>query len=285
METFDVHRRDILNFDSYMDLKKPGFGGLSSAKPLKDGSGKRVNKNPKLEGYQNTVERHELFSNPVYNPTYKAMSHDVVYKQEKKKPLEYGDPYLTGYPSVEVGKYKGPMNENHAFSFSEFINEGKKQHSHDEECNCKKDKKSSKKSKKVNESHFDDELERLSKMYSKDHESEDESDFESQFGANPSEENEHVDFSHEESDDENLDNEEDEFGSEDEHNFEEGSEGSEEAEEEAEEEEQDEWEKSEEEEVPEEIKEREPSKREIEEIERMLRNFEEGDEDDDEEEY
>ena len=39
MEMFDAHRRDILNFDNYMDLKKPGFGGPNSAMALRDGKG------------------------------------------------------------------------------------------------------------------------------------------------------------------------------------------------------------------------------------------------------
>jgi hypothetical protein len=120
MEMFNTHRRDILNFDSYMDLKKPGFGGPNSAMPLKDARGKLTNKNPKLSGYQRVVERDPAFSHRVYDPTYKAMTHDVVYKQEKKKPFTYTDPYQTAIPVIEVE----PLEEGKSYaSFTKFISE------------------------------------------------------------------------------------------------------------------------------------------------------------------
>ena len=122
MEMFNVHRRDIMNLNDYMDLKKPGFGGPNSAKMYRDGSGKKVNKNPKLDGYQRVVDRHPAFGHPVYNPTYKAMSNDLVYKQERKKPYNYPDPYTNmGLPVVNVGK---AANEGFSYtSFQKFINE------------------------------------------------------------------------------------------------------------------------------------------------------------------
>jgi hypothetical protein len=120
MEMFDTHRRDIMNFDNYMDLKKPGFGGPASGMPLRDAKGKLINKNPKLDGYRRTVERDPAFSHPVYDPTYKAMTHDVVYKQEGKKPFNYVDPYRTAIPVIEVD----PLKEGRSFeSFEKFINE------------------------------------------------------------------------------------------------------------------------------------------------------------------
>jgi len=119
MEMFDAHRRDILDFDNYMDLKKPGFGGPTSAVPFRDGSGKKVNKNPKLAGYQRVVERDPLFANQVYNPTYKAMTHDLVYKQEKKKPYDYQDPYITALPVTVIPVKEGLSCK----SFEQFINE------------------------------------------------------------------------------------------------------------------------------------------------------------------
>jgi hypothetical protein len=119
MEMFDTHRRDVLNFDNYMDLKKPGFGGPKSAIALKDGRGKLVNDKPKLDGYRRTVERDPAFSHPVYDPTYKAMTHDLVYKQEKKKPFIY-DHTRTGIPVVEIE----PVDEGKTYtSFEQFINE------------------------------------------------------------------------------------------------------------------------------------------------------------------
>lgn len=120
MEMFNVHRRDILDFDNYMDLKKPGFGGPASAIALRDAKGKKLNKNPKLDKYQRTVERDPAFSHPVYDPTYKAMTHDLVYKQDGKKPFTYRDPYLTAVPVINYE----PMKEGKSYtSFTQFINE------------------------------------------------------------------------------------------------------------------------------------------------------------------
>lgn len=122
MEMFNAHRRDIMNFDNYMDLKKPGFGGPASALAFRDERGRKINKNPKLADYQRTVERDPAFSNPVYNPTYKAMTHDLVYKQENKKPFKYTDPYRTAVPVIEYD----PTSEGKSYeSFRMFINEEK----------------------------------------------------------------------------------------------------------------------------------------------------------------
>ena len=119
MEMFDAHRRDILNFDNYMDLKKPGFGGPKSAIALRDSRGSKIDKNPKLDGYLRTVERDPAFSHPVYDPTYKAMTNDLVYKQEKKKPFTY-DHTVTGIPVVQLE----PVKEGKTYtSFEKFINE------------------------------------------------------------------------------------------------------------------------------------------------------------------
>jgi len=119
MEMFDTHRRDILNFDNYMDLKKPGFGGPSSAIELRDARGNMNDRDPKLKGFRRTVERDPAFSHPVYDPTYKAMTGDLVYKQEKKKPFTYDD-RITGIPVVEIE----PVEEGRAYSsFTRFINE------------------------------------------------------------------------------------------------------------------------------------------------------------------
>ena len=119
MEMFDTHRRDILNFDNYMDLKKPGFGGPASAMALRDGKGKIINTKPKLAGFQRTVERDPAFSHPVYDPTYKAMTGDLVYKQEGKKAFTYDD-QRTGIPVVQMD----PLKEGKAYSsFQRFINE------------------------------------------------------------------------------------------------------------------------------------------------------------------
>lgn len=120
MEMFNVHRRDVMNFDNYMDLKKPGFGGPSSAVAFKDKSGKRVVDNPKLKEFQRVVERDPMFASKHYDSTYKAMTHDVIYKQEKKKPVEYRDPYLTALPVVDISKVEESLA---CTSFRKFINE------------------------------------------------------------------------------------------------------------------------------------------------------------------
>ena len=126
---FNTHRRDILNFDSYMDLKKPGFGGPKSAIELRDARGKLTNQNPKLSGYQRVVERDPAFSHKVYDPTYKALTHDVVYKQANKKPFTYTDPYQTAIPVIEVE----PLEEGKSYSsFTKFISEALDYESEDE---------------------------------------------------------------------------------------------------------------------------------------------------------
>lgn len=115
---FNVHRRDVMNFDNYMDLKKPGFGGPSSAVQFKDKNGKRVVDNPKLKEFQRVVNRDPMFGSRHYDSTYKAMTHDVIYKQEKKKPVDYRDPYLTALPVVDITK----VSESHVItSFDQFL--------------------------------------------------------------------------------------------------------------------------------------------------------------------
>jgi hypothetical protein len=120
MEMFNTHRRDLLGFEDYMDLRKPGFGGPKSAIAARDAKGKLIDKNPKLAQHRHVVERDPAFSHKVWDSTYKAMTHDLVYKQEGKKPFTYPDPYLTAYPTVEVGEID---ESTKVVSFSRFINE------------------------------------------------------------------------------------------------------------------------------------------------------------------
>jgi hypothetical protein len=126
MDLFDVHRRDVYSFDQYMDLKNPGFGGNDSLIYGRDASGKTTSKSDKLKEYRRVVKRDPAFKNSHYNSTYKAMSHDLVYKQEGEKPVTYRDPYLTGIATVEVGEYETEeTNESTIPNFSNFINENK----------------------------------------------------------------------------------------------------------------------------------------------------------------
>ena len=150
---FNVRRRDVHTFDDYMNLKKPGFGGPSSAKAFADNRGKRVEKDHKLKGYQRTVERDPMFSNQVFNPTYKAMSNDLIYRQEGRKPYNYPDPYSNmGIPVVEVGETnEGKCNSSFiAFMLNE--SDAKKSSKKSEcdcedECDCHTKTKKTKKSK------------------------------------------------------------------------------------------------------------------------------------------
>jgi len=125
MEMFNAKRRDILDMDSYMDLRKPGFGGPNSAIKSTD-----LGKEKKLKGYRNVVKRDPMFGDH-YDSTYKAMTHDLVYKQEGEKPFDY-DHEMMGIPVVDLEdamerkakKMKSKMNEGKAYrSFSKFVNE------------------------------------------------------------------------------------------------------------------------------------------------------------------
>ncbi len=121
MDMFNTKRRDILSFDKYMDLKKEAFGGPKSAVEFKDKKGERANTSPVLKGYQRTVERDPMHSSKHYDSTYKAMSNDVVYRQEGRKATTYPDPYITAIPVIDVS---GKTNEHMSCpSFNQFINE------------------------------------------------------------------------------------------------------------------------------------------------------------------
>ena len=90
----------------------------------KNANGKKTSESDKLKDYRRVVKRDPLFKNPHYNSTYKAMSHDLVYKQEGEKPVTYPDPYITGVATVEVGEWDD-TNESTLPSFNEFISESK----------------------------------------------------------------------------------------------------------------------------------------------------------------
>lgn len=120
MEIFNIKRRDVHNFDNWMDLKKQGFGGHESGKLLKDKNGKDIDKDRKLQGFQNKVSRHDAFSNQVFDPTYKAMGGDLVHKQEDgKNPYDYPDLYNNmGIAAVNIGETNEGLCHS---SFESFI--------------------------------------------------------------------------------------------------------------------------------------------------------------------
>jgi hypothetical protein len=121
MDMFNTKRRDVLSFDKYMDLNKEAFGGPKSAVAFKDKKGERANTSPVLKGYQRTVERDPMHTSKHYDSTYKAMTNDVVYRQEGRKATTYKDPYITAVPIIDVS---GKTNEHMSCpSFDQFINE------------------------------------------------------------------------------------------------------------------------------------------------------------------
>jgi hypothetical protein len=121
MDMFNTKRRDVLSFDKYMDLNKEAFGGPKSAVAFKDKKGERANTSPVLKGYQRTVERDPMHTSKHYDSTYKAMTHDVVYRQEGRKATTYKDPYITAVPVIDVS---GKTNEHMSCSsFDQFLNE------------------------------------------------------------------------------------------------------------------------------------------------------------------
>lgn len=130
MEIFDIKRRDLPDFEKFMNMNVESTEYVK-ASPAKDASGKDVRKSKDtLKEYQRRIERNPNFSNPVYDPTYKAVTHDKVTKDAGEEPFDYKVwPELDrGYPVViandvdEDGNMK--MNEGKALpSLKEF--EGK----------------------------------------------------------------------------------------------------------------------------------------------------------------
>jgi len=87
MEIFNLRSNDVYDFDQYMDLSKPSFGGPKQAIEW-DSKKKRKT----LEKWTNTVKRYHSSENgtehPNYDPTWKAFTSDLVHKQAGKKPSE-----------------------------------------------------------------------------------------------------------------------------------------------------------------------------------------------------
>lgn len=115
MDMFDAKRRDNPSMEKFMDQKKPGFGGPSSAIPFEPNK-----KKTQLSGYQRVVERDPKFEggkfNTNYDHTWKAVTRDIISRQANKKPFEpmYAKPTIATAPAVEEGRI---------FRFEEFVNE------------------------------------------------------------------------------------------------------------------------------------------------------------------
>jgi len=122
MDMFDVKRRDIPDFNKFLDIKVESSEYIKK-KPFRDASGKQLPKD-KLKGYQNEIERDPTFSNNVYDPTYRAMTHDVVYKQSTdKEPFDYKT-HPEHVPGIAVTNVN---NEGKAITvFDDYLTEMKK---------------------------------------------------------------------------------------------------------------------------------------------------------------
>lgn len=65
MDQFNLKQKDVYNFDDFMDLSKPSFGGPNS------GIKYEANKEPKqLSKYRRVVHRYAPAENGVFNPNY-----------------------------------------------------------------------------------------------------------------------------------------------------------------------------------------------------------------------
>lgn len=65
MDQFNISQKDVYNFDDFMDLKKPAFGGPKSGIPFD------AKKKPKqLSEYRRVVKRYAPTENGTFNPNY-----------------------------------------------------------------------------------------------------------------------------------------------------------------------------------------------------------------------
>jgi hypothetical protein len=65
MDLYNLRQKDIYNFDEFMDIKKPAFGGPNSGLKFD------AKKEPKqLKGWRRVVKRYAPAENGVFNPNY-----------------------------------------------------------------------------------------------------------------------------------------------------------------------------------------------------------------------
>jgi len=119
MDMFNVKRRDNPSMDKHMDLKKPGFGGPNSKEDFDK------SKRKSLEGYQRVVDRNADFEggnfNHNYDPTWKAVTRDLISRTAKKKPFNpmYAKQTIATVNAVEEGtikRFEQFVNENEGFN-------------------------------------------------------------------------------------------------------------------------------------------------------------------------
>jgi hypothetical protein len=120
MDMFNIKRRDNPSMDKYSDLKKPGFGGPNSAEPFDK------SKRKSLEPYQRVVDRNADFEggkfNHNYDPTWKAVTRDLISRTSKKKPFDpmYAKPTIATVDAVEeaarIRTFEEFLNESEGFN-------------------------------------------------------------------------------------------------------------------------------------------------------------------------
>lgn len=114
MDMFNIKNRRNPSMDDYMDPKKPGFGGPKSKEDF------NTSKRETLKGYQRVIDRNADFEggnfNHNYDPTWKAVTRDLISRTAKKKPFEpmYAKPTIATVDAVEEGRI---------FRFDEFVSE------------------------------------------------------------------------------------------------------------------------------------------------------------------
>ena len=111
---FNTKDRRNPSMDDYMNPKKPSFGGPNSKKDFD------TSKRETLKGYQRVIDRNADFEggkfNHNYDPTWKAVTRDLISRTAKKKPFDpmYAKPTIATVDAVEEGKI---------LRFEQFLNE------------------------------------------------------------------------------------------------------------------------------------------------------------------
>ena len=112
MDMFNIKSKDFRDFKNHMDLKKPGFGGPSSAEPFDK------SKRKSLKGYTRIAKRDADFemggSNPNYDGTWFAVHNDRISRDAKIKPVQPRKA-IPAYGSVAVKESHVPLFEEFMF--------------------------------------------------------------------------------------------------------------------------------------------------------------------------
>jgi hypothetical protein len=108
MDQFDIRQKDVYNFDNFMDLKKPGFGGPNSA--IKFDAKKEPTQ---LSGWRRIVKRYAPAENGTFHPNYNGM-----WKAINKDRINRD----AGTKSEEESKYIDDLNNGRSLpTFESFV--------------------------------------------------------------------------------------------------------------------------------------------------------------------